>query len=105
MAGTSPAMTSQTLLLRLIEIPQVRWRLVLARRHQQAVAAQEILLFSDLYLMLVLAADRLEPGGAALAVIGARHRPGPRQGVVDHRDVVAQDVGIDPVEIDALVHD
>src|SRR5215510_758981 len=109
MAGTSPAMTSQTmsafiLLLRLIEIAQVWRRLVLAGRHEQPVAAEIVLLLADLHLMLVLAADRLEPGGAALAMIGPRHRPRSRQGVVDHGDVVAQYVRVALVEIDALAH-
>ncbi len=87
-----------------LEIAQVRRRLILAGRHQEAVGAKEILLLADLHLVLVLAADGLEPGRFPLPVVGPRHRPGTRKRIIDHRDVVAQDRSGCPVEVDALVH-
>src|SRR5262245_39461084 len=108
MAGTGPAMTRRArrslLELVLLEVAQARRRLVLAGRHQQAVGAQEILLLSDLHLVLVLAADGLEPGCLSLPMIGPRHRPWARERIIDHRDVVTQDVWVVLVESDALVH-
>src|SRR5215813_10020831 len=68
-----------------------------------AVAAQVILLPADLHLVLVLAADGLEPIRIAVAMIGTAHRPWSGQGIVVDRDVVAQDVRIGLVEVDALV--
>src|SRR5882724_5536990 len=92
MPATSAGMTSQTIrALLLLELAQVRRRLILAGRHQEAVGAEEILLLADLHLVLVLAADGLEPGRFPLPVIGPRHRPRARERIIDHGDVVAQD--------------
>src|SRR5262249_55165082 len=48
------------LLLR-VEIAQVRRRLILAHRHQQVVAAEEIVLLADGHVPVVLGADGFAP--------------------------------------------
>jgi len=58
-------------------------------------------------VVVVLGAVGLGPQWlrAGIAVIAARHRPWPRQRMVDGGDLVVQDVGIALVEIDALLDD
>src|SRR5262249_46290816 len=92
--------------LRLLEILQVRRRLVLLRRHQVAVGADVVDLLADADMRIVLGADRLAPPDslpARGATIVLGDGPGPRQGVVDGGDLVVQQVHIALVEIDALL--
>src|SRR5215470_13247048 len=89
----------------LLEIAQVRWRLVLARRHQQAVRAQHVVLLADGDVRIAFGADVLEPDEVALAAILFDDRPGARERIVDGGDLVDQDVGIALVERDALLDD
>src|SRR5580704_19027713 len=66
------------------KIPQVGWRLVLACRHQVAVAADDVVVPADQHMMIILGAERLGPQRlrAWVAVVGARHGPGSRQRMV-----------------------
>src|SRR5215470_5462548 len=89
----------------LLEIAQVRWRLVFARRHQQAVRAQHVVLLADGDVRIAFGADVLEPDEVALAAIRLDHRPGAGERIVDGGDLVDQDVGIALVERDALLDD
>src|SRR5262245_24264656 len=50
-----PCDTRASSLLRPLEISQVGWRLVFARRHQEAVAADEIILSSDANMHVAVA--------------------------------------------------
>src|SRR5262249_40168798 len=56
-----PAASRQSLLLRLVEISQIRRRLILLRGHQVAIGAQEIILLADDHMMVVLGTNRLAP--------------------------------------------
>src|SRR5712671_3228668 len=87
-----------TLLAR--EISQIRWRLALPGRHQQAIATQHVVLIADAHELLAFGADVLDPGRPRIlvAAIALEHRPGPRQPVIDHREVVVQEIGIGLVE-------
>src|SRR6516165_2436571 len=91
---------------RLLEILQIRRRLVLLRRHQVAVGADIVDLPADADMRIVLGADRLAPPDRLLArgpavVLG--DGPGPRQGMVDGGDLVVQEIAVGLVEIDALL--
>ena len=68
--------------LRLLEISQIRWRLVFLGRHQEAFGAQEIVLFANDNLRVVLGAIRFGPVRTRIRVapVSFVHRPGPRQG-------------------------
>src|SRR5215813_10308594 len=88
-----------------LEMPQVGRRLTLLRRHQEAVGTEEVALLADGDVIVVLrtqifAPERMLLGRPAVAL---RHRPWPRQRVVDDGDLVAQDVAVALVEIDALL--
>jgi hypothetical protein len=52
-----------------LEISQIRRRLILARRHQQAVRAQHVILLADGDVRIAFGADVLEPDEVALAAI------------------------------------
>src|ERR1700719_1496676 len=98
----------ETSLPRLLEVAQIRWRLVFLGRHQQAVGAEEVDLVGDADMDVVLGADVLAPpdwfgGCSAPKVLG--DRPGTSQSVVDGGDLVVQHVGIAFVEPDALPDD
>src|SRR5215471_8676922 len=80
-----------------IEVAQIGRRLAFSRRHQVAVIADEVALFPDLRMMVVLVADVLGPDGIAPAPIGSCDRPGPGQGVIESGDVVMQEVRVGPV--------
>src|SRR3989442_1496074 len=75
---------------RLLEISQVRRRLVLAGRHQHVIAAQEINLLADGDQRAALGTIGLVPVGARtwVAHISFVHGPRPGQGMVDHGDFV-----------------
>src|SRR4051812_20351239 len=84
------------LLLCLLEVLGI-WRgLILAGRHQQAIAAEEILLLSQSDLQVVLRTavfrpDRPRLGAAAIALV---HGPRAREGMIENRDDVVQDIRI-----------
>src|SRR6202023_1704527 len=99
--------TRYSLLLRLLEIPRVGRLLALARGHQQAVGAQEIVLLADGHVAVAFRADEFGPIGprVGIADIGPGHRPRPRQGMIKHRDLVVHEALVGLVERDALLED
>src|SRR5437879_5623014 len=89
----------------LIEIPQIGGRLTLAGGQQFAVGAFEIKLVADFGQesdpgAIFLAPDRVIVG---VMSVGFGHAPRPREGIVDRRDLVVQQLGIALVEVDALL--
>ena len=74
-----------------------------ARRHQQSIGADVIVLLADYDVLVVLVTRSLDPAGSFLAPIGLVHEIGPRERIVDRRDVVVQKPGITLVEVNPLV--
>src|SRR6267154_1220830 len=101
----SPRVSVASLLRLLFEIAIVRRGLVLARRHQIAVRTYKIGLAADDDVLVVLVAIVLGPCRIALPFVAARHRPGPREGVIDQRDFIEQLVGVALVERHSLPDD
>src|SRR5262249_47552136 len=94
--------------LQLLEMPQVRRSLVLARRHQEAVGSHEVVLSGDLDVAVAFGADRFRPDRLLLArspAIFLDRRPRPRQRVVDGRDLKDDKVWIRLVRIKPLLDD
>src|SRR5215475_9346999 len=85
------------------EIAGVRGRLVFARRHQIAIAGEEVVFLADNDMIVVLAALILRPQDVALAPVRLQHRPWPGQRVVDGGDLITKQVLVLGVERDALV--
>src|SRR5437660_5060676 len=79
---------------RWFEISQIRRRLVLLGRHQEAICAQHIVLLADFDVIVVLGAVDLAPVRPRiwLAAIALGHRPRTRQRMVEHRDFVVKDI-------------
>src|SRR5438046_3446618 len=73
-----------------VEIFQVGRRLVLAHRHDGAVAAEEVALLADGDVGLAFDAVVFEPPDLVrlLALPGLAHAPGPRQRVVDRGHLI-----------------
>src|SRR4029453_7234503 len=91
---------------RQVEIAQIRWRLILLGRHQEAVGTEEIVLLADDDMNVVFGADVLAPPDRSLggdAAIVLDDGPGTRQCIVEHRDLVVQNVGISLVEINPFL--
>src|SRR5258708_16650441 len=95
------------LLPRLFEIVQIRRRLILAGWHQEPIGAQVIGFIADLRPRVAFLADEFVPIGprVGIANIAAGHSPRARQGVIVDGDLVAYDVPVVLVEIDALLED
>src|SRR5262245_21793336 len=89
------------------KILQIRRRLVLARGHQLAVGAEEVILALDLHPGIFLRTHRRAPERPCFrrALGGLADRPGPRQPAVENSDLVMEDVLVGLVEIDALLDD
>src|SRR3979490_1135869 len=87
-------------------MPQIGWRLALLRRHQEPVGAEEEALLADGAGVCVLRAQILAPERIWLrsAAVAFRHLPWPGQGIVDHGDLVTQDVAVGLVDVYALLH-
>src|SRR5258708_9691902 len=68
-----------SLLPRLLEIFQIRGRLVLLGGHQVAIRAQEIVLLADGDMVIVLGTVVLVPDRIVLATVLLGHRPGAGQ--------------------------
>src|SRR5690348_2142965 len=90
--------------LLLLEISQIGRRLVLLRRHQEPIGAEKIVLLADDDLVVALGAIAFGPGRVRLlaAAEGLVDAPGPRQRMIEHRDLVMQNVRIVPVEMEPL---
>src|SRR5262249_7572364 len=75
---------------RLVEISQI-WRLLaFASRHQIAIGAQKIILFTNGDVVVGFIAIIFVPNRIFLPSIVFHHRPRPRQRVVDRGDLVMQ---------------
>src|SRR6266853_3716776 len=90
---------------RLLEIPQIRRCLVLFGGHEQPIPAQEIVLRANDDLVVALCAGREAPVrmGVGVAPECLVDAPRPRKGVVEHRDLVVQDVWVVLVEVETLL--
>src|SRR5262249_59407732 len=91
----------------LIEVSQVRRRLVLAGGHQVAFRAEEVALPADFNVAIALRAIFLLPDRFFVRVAAVALGDGPwtRQRAIDRRDLVEHDVGVGPVERDPLLDD
>src|SRR5436305_4405300 len=89
-------------LMRLLEIFQVGRLLALLGGHQAAVGAQEIVLLADDQLVVAFRAIGFGPVRVRILVApkGLVHAPGPGQGVIEHGDLVMQDIRIGLVEME-----
>src|SRR5262245_36607382 len=92
---------------RLFEISQIRRRLPLLGRHEKAIPAQHVVLLADDDMIVGLGTVLLIPGGKALLTspVVLHDRPGTRQRIVDHGDLVMGDVGVGFVDEDLLFDD
>ena len=79
-----------------LKVFQIGRRLVLLGGHQVPVGAEEISIAADLDVLIVLGTDMLAPDRprATRAPIVLGDRPRPREGIVDHRDLVVQNAGL-----------
>src|SRR5262245_7438324 len=93
--------------LRLLEIRQIRRRLILPGRHQLAVTAKVVVLLADEHMGVALGADVVFPDRTRIrfAVGSLLLGIGPRQRVVDDGDLVPEDVAVALVEVDLLLDD
>ena len=91
----------------MVEIPQVRRRLILLGGHQVTVRAREIVFCANENLRVVLGAADFGPlrPWIGVANVFLVDDPRSRQGIVDYRHFVMQDVWIGLVEIDTLLED
>src|SRR5262249_21281750 len=87
------------------EIFDSRRRLPRAGWLEEAVLVDEVDFIAEHDLMIVFGADLLQPDRIGGAVVAACHRPRPRQGMIDGRDLVMQEARIGPVQKDALLDD
>src|ERR1700746_1376889 len=76
----------------LLEKPQVRGRLALSHRHQQAVGAEEIDFLADGDIRIILVADELPPVRSWVRIAAQISRDGPRpcQSMIVDGDLVVQ---------------
>src|SRR5262245_19589830 len=86
-----------------LEITQVRRLLPLLRRHQQPVGAEHVVLVADLHMRIIDRAIAFGKDRVALATVCLQHGPGPRQRIVDGRDLVVQVVRIVLADEEALL--
>src|SRR5437016_3414452 len=96
------------LLPRLLEITQIRRRLVLEGRHQLAIGrVDHIGLAADLDPNIVRRAGLHSPHRAGIGLAENLLEPavGPRQGMVQYDDIVIKDVAFALVEIEPLPDD
>src|SRR5437867_1085976 len=95
MAGTTTharnaracGMQALSSLPRLIEISQIRGRLVPAGRHQISVDADEVAFLADDDMSVFFVADILRPDRIKLAPVAPCHCPRTSQCVVENRDL------------------
>src|SRR5262245_41260445 len=89
-----------------LEMPQVGRLLAFLRRHQEPVGAEEVALLADGDVIVVLRAEIFAPERILLrrAAVALQHLPRPGERIVDDGDLVAQNLAVVLVEIDALLH-
>src|SRR5260370_30267163 len=88
-----------------LEIARIRRRLIFLGRHQQAIPAQEVVFLADDDLQVALAAIQLGPARTRIRVAPKClvDAPRPRQGVVEHGDLVMKNVRIGLVEMESFL--
>src|SRR5215510_6733755 len=93
------------LVLRWREVSQIRRRLILLGRHQEAVGAEEVPLPADLEMGVALGADAVAPDRARVlhAAIFLDRRPRTRERVVECGDLDDEDVRIGLVLVDPFL--
>jgi hypothetical protein len=91
----------------LLEIPQIRRRLILLDWHQEAVGAQIVVFLADHDVDAALYAGDPAEGRIGIGVVPERlvDAPGPRQGMIDRGDLVVHQVRIALVEMEPLLED
>src|SRR3977135_716484 len=96
-----------TSLPRFLEMTQIGCRLTFAHRHQQTVGTEEIHFLTDGDIRVVLLTVEFPPSRSRVRVAAEipGYDPWPGQGMVDHRDLVMQNVLIVLVEKDAFLED
>src|SRR5262249_40433509 len=94
-----------TLFLRLIEIFQIRWRLILLDRHDRAVAAEVVDLLADGDPGLTFDAVVLSPPDPLCATVVLHHGPGPRQRIVGCGHHIVENAWLVRVNEQALLDD
>src|SRR6266852_559753 len=74
-APTAPTERLGPLLFRLVEMLQIRRRLALPEGHQEAIAAEHVLLAADADMDVAFRADRFDPERLLLATHRLEDRP------------------------------
>src|SRR5712671_1784192 len=99
--------SSRSSLRRLFEIFQIRRRLVLPGGHQEALRAEHVVLIRNGDMIVGLAAILLAPCGIGIGTtpVVLRDRPGTRQRVVDHGDLVMGNIGVILVDVYPFLDD
>src|SRR3984957_3957520 len=87
-----------------VEMLQIGPRLPFAERHQQAVAADHVLLAADADMDIALGTDRRHTDRMALSLHRLENGPGPGERVIGGGDLVVEDVRVALVEGEALLH-
>src|SRR6202051_302803 len=103
MAASAAVPARPSSLPSLIEIFQIRRRLVLLDRHQHPVRAPEIHFLADKDMRVALAAAVLGPNHVLDAAVVLDGRPWPRQGIIHRGHFVVKQVRIGSIEIEALL--
>src|SRR5215471_213954 len=100
-----PASPRAMLLLRRLEIPQVRRVLAFQHWHQPAVGADEIGFLADSGPGITLGADEFSPDRLRIGISAQipDHRPWPGQRMIDDGDLIVQDVLVSLVEREAFL--
>src|SRR5215469_6529419 len=102
-----PRNGSRGSLPRRLEISKIGRRLILLGRHQQAASAQIVGLLADPDVALPIGADVFGPSGPRIegAAVALGHAPGSRQGMVYHRDLIVEQIGIGLAKVEPLFDD
>src|SRR5262249_30524249 len=103
--SSRPCLPSSRSFQRGREISQIwRW-LVLARRHQKTVRAQEVIFLADTDVAVGFGADIFVPDRTLFTLVIPRYRPGAGQRMVDRRDFGVKEVAVGLVEVDPFLDD
>jgi hypothetical protein len=103
--GALPVVPILWSLRRLFEISQIGRRLILLGGHQESIPVQEIVFRADDDQVVALGARRFAPVWAQTRIAPKClvHAPRPRQGTVEHGDLVMKNIRIALVEMEPLL--
>src|SRR5262245_40193758 len=87
------------------EVAQIRWRLILPGRRENAVTADRVNLLAQRHVLIIVSTKVLDPFDVAVAAIAAHHGPRTGERIVGGRDLVVEEIGSALVEIDVLLDD